>query len=140
MDVSEKTPQRGSAEELFDLTIKYVAVWGTAIGIGEGINGLLSGLLPRGWRISISLLAAYLFVLIIFWGGSKRPRFRDAFLAWRYPIAILLATYVGYQWHAHDYGRSREALTNEAARWACSQNLSCKKAALDYLSDKQIDD
>lgn len=139
MDVSKK-PLRGPAEELFDLTIKYVAVWGTAAVIGEGINGLLSELLPRGWRISISLLAVYLFVLIIFWGGSKRPGLRDAFLAWRYLVAILLAIYLGYQWQAYDYGRSPEALISEAARRACAQNLSCKKAAGDYLSDKQIDD
>ena len=140
MDVSEKTRQRGPAEELFDLTIKYAAVWGAAAVIGEGINRLLSDLLPRGWRISISLLAVYLFALIIFWGGRKRSSLRDAVLAWRYLIAITLAVYVGYQWCAHDYGRSHEALISEAARRACAQNLSCKKAAVDYLSDKQIDD
>jgi hypothetical protein len=76
MDASNK-PLRGPAEELLDLTIKYVAVWGAAAVIGEGINSFLSELLPRGWRINISLLAVYLFALIIFWGGSKRPGLRE---------------------------------------------------------------
>ncbi len=139
MDVSEKTRQRGQAEELFDLTIKYVAVWGTAAVIGEGLNRLLSELLPRGWRLSISLLAVYIFALIIFWGGSKRSGLRDAVLAWRYPIAMLLTAYLGYQWHAYEFLRSHEARLNEAARQACAKNISCQKAVVDYLSDKSFD-
>jgi len=100
MDVSNK-PLRSAGAELFDAVIKLVAVWGTAAVVGEGMNRLLSELLSRGWRLSISLLAAYLFLLIFFWGGDKRPDLRDAFLAWRYPMVMLLAAYVGYQGHAH---------------------------------------
>jgi len=138
MDVSNK-PLRSAGAELFDAVIKLVAVWGTAAVVGEGMNRLLSELLSRGWRLSISLLAAYLFLLIFFWGGDKRPDLRDAFLAWRYPMVMLLAAYVGYQGHAHDYGRSLDGRLNEAARWACAKSQSCQKTALDYLADKELD-
>jgi len=139
MEASNK-PLRSPAEELFDLASKLVAVWGTAFMVVDGVDHLLREVLPRAWHISISLAAAYLFLLAFFWGGEKRPALRDGFLAWRYPIAMLLAAYVGYLWHAHDYGRSREGRLNEAARWACARNVSCQKLALGYSADKEFDD
>jgi hypothetical protein len=140
MDASTKPlqRQRSPTEDFFDLTIKYVAVWGVALSLGEATNRVLHDVLPYGWRIIISLLAVYLFALIFFWGGTRRSGLRDSFLAWRYPIAMLLAAYAGYQLHIYDYGRSQEARLNEAARWACAKNVSCQKAAVDYLADKEL--
>jgi hypothetical protein len=137
MDISDK-PLRSPGEELFDLTIKYVAFWGTAAIIERATDHLLSEVLSFGWRTSISLLAVLLFVVTILWSDKRRPDLRDAFLAWRYPIAMLLAAYGGYQLHVYDYGRSQEARLNEAARWACAKNDSCQKAAVDYILDKEF--
>jgi hypothetical protein len=138
MDFSNK-PLRSPGEEVFDGIVKAVAIWGTAWLIGEGTDQLLGTLMPRGWRDGISLLAAGLFLFTFFWSCHRRPDLREAFLAWRYPIAILLAVYGGYQLHIYDYGRSQEARLNEAARWACAKNASCQKAALDYSFDKGFD-
>jgi hypothetical protein len=137
MEISDKT-LRSSGEELFDLTIKYVAFWGTAAIIERVTDHLLNEVLPFGWRTGISLLAALLFVIAILWSDKRRPALRVAFLAWRYPIAMVLAAYAGYQLHIYDYGRSQEARLNEAARWACAKNASCQKTALDYLFDKDF--
>jgi hypothetical protein len=139
MDASNKSV-RGPAEELFDSAIKVVAVWGTAVMVGEGINRLLMEILPRGWRMGISLIAVLVVASALMQGCGLWPRFRDVFFAWRYPIAILLAVYAGYQWQASDYPKSREGRLNEAARWACAKIPSCQSAALEYLSDKSWDD
>jgi hypothetical protein len=137
MDISDKT-LRSPGEELFDLSIKYLALWGSALAIEGVTNHFLRDLLPFGWRTSISFVAALLFGIAIFWSDKWRPDLRDAFLAWRYPIAMLLAAYGGYQLHIYDYGRSQEARLSEAARWACEKNVSCQKAAVDYLFDKDF--
>lgn len=139
MGISDK-PVSGSAEELFDIVIRYVAVWGTALTAGDEANRLLGDSISRGWRVGLSLLVIWVVVMTIFLSWEKWPRIGRAFFAWRYPISIMLAVYVGYQWHAHDYGHSREAKLNEAARWACAKSPSCQSAALDYLSDKDWDD
>ena len=143
MQTSSKSPPRipSPAEELFDLTIKYLAVWGTSAGIGSAVYTILrsANLLTYGWRLGISMLVTYLAVLTIFVGGSKRPDLREAFLAWRYAIAILIAVYVGYSWHADAYSKSNEALVNNAVRWACSRNQQCVHAAEQYLADKNLD-
>jgi hypothetical protein len=137
MVISHKT-LGSSGEELFDLTIKYVAFWGTAAIIERVTDHLLNEVLPFGWRTSLSLIPALLFVVTFLWSDKRRPVLRDAFLAWRYPIALLLAAYGGYQLHIYDYGRSEEARLNEAARWACAKNVPCQKAAVAYLFDKDF--
>jgi hypothetical protein len=119
----------GAAEELFDSAIKVVAVWGGAVMVGEGVNRLLMEILPRGWRIGISLVATLVVVAALLEGCGLWPRFRYAFFAWRYPIAILLAVYDGYQWHAHEFGRSQEARLNEAARWACEEPIVSERCS-----------
>ena len=136
MDASNNSIQ-GSGEQLFDGLNRGAAVWGSALTVGEAINRLLSEILSRGWRMGVSFLAAYLFVLAIFWGGEKWPRLRETFFAWRYPIAMLLAVYVGYQWHAHDYANSEEARLNDAVRWACTKSQSCQKTAVEYLVGRE---
>lgn len=140
MQTSTKLPPRtpSPAEELFDLAIKYLAVWGAGAGLGWAVYTVLhsANLFTYGWRLGMSMLVTYLAVLTIFVGGSKRPDLREAFLAWRYAIAILIAIYVGYSWHADAYSKSNEALVNDAVRRACSQNQQCVQAAQQYLADK----
>ncbi len=136
------TPRRSTpGEELLDGMITGVAVWGTAIGLGYAANIALSaiGLSHYGWRLGLSGIVTYLTVLSILLGGQKRPDLRNAFLAWRYPIAILVAGYVGYSLHSYVYSKSNEALVNNAARWACSRNQQCVHAAEQYLADKNLD-
>ncbi|NOJ40905.1 hypothetical protein [Bradyrhizobium australiense] len=107
--------------------------------IAELANHVLTGLLPHPARVGIWLILVLLLVGGFFWGGEKWPRLRESFFAWRYPIAMLLAAYVGYQWHAHDYARSEEARLNEAARLACAKSSLCRKTAVDYLAGKELD-
>jgi hypothetical protein len=135
MEASNKSG-RGPGEELFDGLVRGVAVWWPAYMISEGLNHILSEVVSRGWRINISIVVPLLFVGTIFWGGERWPRLRDAFYALRYPIAMLLAVYVGYQWHAHDYANSEEARLNEAVRLACTKSQSCPNTAVEYLVGK----
>lgn len=123
----------GSGDELLDILIRWVAVWGTAWVVGEAINRLLLDVLPRGWRIAISLLVPLVIVGALLPAAERWPRFGKAFFAWRYPIAFLLAGYVGYQLHIRDYKESDEARLNEARRVVCMKNISCQRAVVDYL-------
>jgi hypothetical protein len=132
MDASNKSI-RDSGEELFDFVIKVVAVWGTALTMGTGLSHLLMDIASRGWRLAISSIVTLVIASALMQACTLWPRFGRAFYVWRYPIAILVAVYVGYQWHAYDYPRSQEGQINEATRWACAKSPSCQKAAVDYL-------
>ncbi|WKA26385.1 hypothetical protein [Bradyrhizobium roseum] len=107
--------------------------------IAELANEALIGLLSRPARVVVWLVLVFSLVGGFFWIGGRWPRWRDAFLSWRYPIAMLLAAYVGYQWHVDDHAGSEEARLNEAARWACSKSKVCQKTAVEYLAGREID-
>lgn len=138
MDTSRRLQVR-AVEEWTDLVIRAVVVWGSALMMAELIDHALIGLVSRPARVGIGLVAVVSLVGGFLWGGERWPRWRDAFLSWRYPIAMLLAVYVGYQWHAYDYTRSEEATFNEAVRRACAKSASCQKAAVEYLVGREID-
>jgi hypothetical protein len=129
----------GAGDELLDILIRMVAVWGTGWMGGEIVNRLLLDVLPRGWRIGISLVVTLGIVAALLPATKLWPRFGRTFFAWRYPIALLLAGYVGYQWHIHDYKESEEARLNEAIRWACAKSQSCQQAAVNYLVGKETE-
>jgi hypothetical protein len=126
----------GPGDELLDILIRWAAVWGPAWVGGETINRLLLDILPRGWRMGISLLVPLVIVGALLPAAERWPRFGRAFFAWRYPIALLLAGYVGYQWHIYDYKESDEARLNEARRVACMKSISCQRAVVEYLTGK----
>lgn len=138
MDASRRLERR-AGEEWWDAVIRAAVVWGAAFVIAELADHALTGLVTRPARVGICSVVVFSLVGGFFWGGERWPRWRDSFLGWRYPIAMLLAAYVGYQWHAYDYIRSEEARLNEAARWACAKSTVCQKAAVDYLVGREID-
>lgn len=136
MDISGK-PKESPGEAWWDLIIRAVVVWGTALMIAELTNHALIGVIPRGPRMLSCLILILLLVGGFFWGGETWPRLRDGFYSLRIPIAMVLAIYVGYQWHASDYAKSEEARLNEATRKACATSQLCQKRALGYLAAGQ---
>jgi hypothetical protein len=129
-----------SGEELYDLSTKYVAVWGVAFGMAWIVDYALSAVVPLayGWRMGLSGLALYLTALTIFVGGRRRTDLLDSLMAWRHVITVLLAGMIGYAWHAHDYSNSNDALLNEASRWACAQHSPCIQSVERYLFDRKM--
>lgn len=121
------------------MVVRAAVVWGSALMIAELANEALIGVLSRPTRVGIWLVLVFSLVGGFFWIGGRWPWWRDAFLSWRYPIAMLLAAYVGSQWHVYDYTRSEEARLNEAARWACAKSTFCQKTAVEYLAGREID-
>jgi hypothetical protein len=125
---------QGAGEQLLDMLSRMVAVWGTAWAGGEIINRLLFEVVPRGWRMGITLLVTLVIVAAVQPATKLWPRFGRTFFAWRYPIVLMFAVYAGYQWHIHDYKESEEARLNEARRVACTKSISCQRAVVEYLT------